>query len=762
MKTYLPALVLCFIFLKSNAQIFHENFEAPSFGDSVISNSSNVSNSGWNLCSRLQVTGSYCDSAYIGLGDTVTLTTASFSTVGYPAVILSFSHICKISFFDKAILEVSADGGLTWTLICTNVTYLGFAPWLFQSCIFSSASYGNWYPGSYDTIPENNWWHQETFDLTGLLSNTPNAQIRFTTYDEFADLTDTLNGWKIDDIEVDSMFYSAASFSVSSSVDSCAAPQDISFTIGGFAIGYPSTDSVNAHIYFGDGMDSLFNIPIVSGSFGAIITHTFNLPGAYSSQVILTSPDGITDTLSRYNLFTMGSNICGNVIGKVYIDFNNNCLFDSTDEAVKYRRVKLIDSTQSVVDGYTNYLGDYTFYIPANPYTIEIDSAIMYGNGLSILCPASGFYSVTAVPSSGNDFALGCNPGFDLYSVAYINQLRPNMQRCFYPQYGEMGCQLMNGQAILILDSLVTFDGAVPSPSSINGDTLTWNFTNLSYSDNFSPEVCVTPDASLNIGDTVWFTTMIEPVSGDLNPMNNTFQEWAIISNSCDPNQKLVDPDGNISLSTELNYTIEFQNTGNDLAYNIYVLDTLNPDLDVNTLRINGSSHIMTIDFLAGNILKFNFINIMLPDSGADEPASHGFITYSIKPNSNLANGTVIHNTAAIYFDFNLPVITNTTSNVIDSALTTAVPLNEGWQSEDIKVYPNPVSDHLKIYLSEKLIAKSPVKISIYNLFGEKIFEQRDLPASTTINLKKIAGGIYFYEITAGTEIIRKDKLIKM
>ncbi len=50
----------------------------------------------------------------------------------------------------------------------------------------------------------------------------------------------------------------------------------------------------------------------------------------------------------------------------------------------------------------------------------------------------------------------------------------------------------------------------------------------------------------------------------------------------------------------------------------------------------------------------------MLVDSIKNEPKSHGYIVYKIKAKQNVQIGDVIKNTAAIYFDYNLPIFTNT------------------------------------------------------------------------------------------------------
>ncbi|WP_338814029.1 T9SS type A sorting domain-containing protein [Bernardetia sp. Wsw4-3y2] len=145
------------------------------------------------------------------------------------------------------------------------------------------------------------------------------------------------------------------------------------------------------------------------------------------------------------------------------------------------------------------------------------------------------------------------------------------------------------------------------------------------------------------------------------------------ILDSYDPNDKQVVPFGLtnenlIEKNTELDYTIRFQNTGTIEAVNIVVLDTLSEFLDIETIRLGMVSHDykLLIDGDADiRVLRFEFDNINLPDSNSNEPASHGFIKFKIKQKANNSIGTVIKNRAAIYFDFNSPIITNTISNKV-------------------------------------------------------------------------------------------------
>ena len=144
------------------------------------------------------------------------------------------------------------------------------------------------------------------------------------------------------------------------------------------------------------------------------------------------------------------------------------------------------------------------------------------------------------------------------------------------------------------------------------------------------------------------------------------------IIDSFDPNDKQVIPAGLTAnhytpTNTPLRYTVRFQNTGTDVAYRVVVVDTLATDLEISTLQVGAVSHAytLTISGKVRPVLTFTFDNIMLPDSSKNLAGSNGFISFTIKPKSNLPEKTEIKNFADIFFDYNEPVRTNTTFNQI-------------------------------------------------------------------------------------------------
>lgn len=140
------------------------------------------------------------------------------------------------------------------------------------------------------------------------------------------------------------------------------------------------------------------------------------------------------------------------------------------------------------------------------------------------------------------------------------------------------------------------------------------------------------------------------------------------IRDSYDPNDITVTPNGKgddhwVKKDGRLNYHIRFQNTGNDTAYNVYIIDTLPAEVDPRSIELKGSSHKYTVSFSSvggKNVLRFDFNNIYLVDSATNEPGSNGWINFDINMIKGLKHRRKISNFVDIYFDFNDPVRTNT------------------------------------------------------------------------------------------------------
>ncbi|MFH0866248.1 MAG: GEVED domain-containing protein [Bacteroidota bacterium] len=182
---------------RSQTIAFHENFELPSIADSVVAGG----NPAWGISTHLQHYGLRSDTNRVTANDSSFLATSAFSTVGNYYVILEFSHICKIEFFDNAIIQVSNNNGASWTQLMAS-QYLGTGQFAANGNKFASTSYADWVPGTPSAVPTNSWWKTEQFDISSLVANSSQVKVRFKLSDGNGTGAGGNYGWLIDDIKV--------------------------------------------------------------------------------------------------------------------------------------------------------------------------------------------------------------------------------------------------------------------------------------------------------------------------------------------------------------------------------------------------------------------------------------------------------------------------------------------------------------------------------------------------------------------------------
>ncbi|HRG69371.1 MAG TPA: T9SS type A sorting domain-containing protein [Saprospiraceae bacterium] len=195
---------------------------------------------------------------------------------------------------------------------------------------------------------------------------------------------------------------------------------------------------------------------------------------------------------------------------------------------------------------------------------------------------------------------------------------------------------------------------------------------------------------------------------------------------SFDPNDKSASPIGYqsdhfIESHRTLEYKIRFQNTGNDTAFKVVIVDTLSEWLDLSTLKILNASHPFSFS-LINRVLSFRFDPIYLPYQSIDDANSQGFVQYSIKPYSKAALGTRLPNTASIYFDFNTPIQTNTTFHTLNRDFIIVSIKAADPSILNVNIYPNPGTDYL-ILETDQLSPEKDIQLSDLN--GRVLLNQK-------------------------------------
>ncbi len=250
---------------------------------------------------------------------------------------------------------------------------------------------------------------------------------------------------------------------------------------------------------------------------------------------------------------------------------------------------------------------------------------------------------------------------------------------------------------------------------------------------------------------------------------------------SFDPNDKRSFPQKGfkfLSKDEPITYNIRFQNTGNDVAFDVIVLDTISPLLNLSTFELIGTSHPGDLQVYIDEErqISFEFIGINLLDSLNHEPESHGYIVYQINAIDSVEDFDEITNSASIYFDANLPVHTNETLNLIgedkddDGYLVVEdcddlnaeinpaaeeIPFNNIDENCDgeallnstsdladhlIDVYPNPARDIIYVEILELV----NYQISLYDVNGHLILS---VVNANQLDVKSITNGMYILEV---------------
>lgn len=480
---------------------------------------------------------------------------------------------------------------------------------------------------------------------------------------------------------------------------------------------------------------------------------------------ILLQPDGkilMAGNMSNYNNYVIGGlvRLIGNgsysLSGQNKLDLDlNGCT--ASDIAFPNLKFNFNDGTNTF-DFFSDTTGSYSFLLNAGNYTItpivnasyNVSPTSVTANFPSQFTSLIQNYCLTSADNLYNDLEVQiiplfqANPGFpSIYKVVYKNK----------------GFQSLSGNVGLTFDDQVMdYVSAVPAVASQLANSVAWNFTNLAPQeqrtilaifDLNSP----TDTPPLNSADVLTFNASISIFPTETTPNDNTFTLHQTVTNSLDPNDKTC-LEGNTvgieKIGDYVHYLIRFENNGTADAKFIKIIDMIDTSkFDISTLEPINSSHIMTTKISDGNKVEFFFNNINLP---FDDANNDGYVMYKIKLKSNLVLGNSFSNTANIYFDFNLPIITNTTTTTI------ALLSNNDFVKNSIKVYPNPVRDILNISQTNNETIKS---ISVYNLLGQQLLYISMESNEASINVSQLKTGNYIVklETQSGTLTQKFSKL---
>jgi len=420
------------------------------------------------------------------------------------------------------------------------------------------------------------------------------------------------------------------------------------------------------HTIGGTGIDNFEGLTILaSGDIVAVgnsSSNDWDIHGAHGGE-----SDGL---IAKYGL-------ANHIVGQVFVDKNNNGIKDLQDPPFSNGIIQI--GNPGFIRATPLKDGKFTVNTDIGNYIVSLNTSDT--GYFEIIPQADTVHFTEYIQRDTVDFRLvSTNPVNDLrVELLPLSIPRPGFNSNYQIKYENKGTtDLMNAELKFVMDNRTQFLSSNPVHSLIKGDTIIWvlNQLNSFESGSIDFNLKIKPPPDVQFGTILSFTALIEPLAGDTTPLNNITKLDQEARGSFDPNDKAELHNGRITpLMIEgkenLVYVIRFQNTGNDTAFNIYIRDTLDSKLDWASLEMISSSHNYELSITQGGRLEWQFNNILLPDSNVNEPASHGFISFRIKPKPDLQLSDTVKNNASIYFDFNLPVATNTVETSIVNDLST-------------------------------------------------------------------------------------------
>ena len=452
------------------------------------------------------------------------------------------------------------------------------------------------------------------------------------------------------------------------------------------------------------------------------------------------------------------------ILGNIYYDENENGIRDINEFGVPNQTIQILpdgDRVMSYIDG------SYSIFLEFDkPYEISWEQdpewRLTTGNTVETI-------TLTQDMLDNDRFDFGIARVDDY--MGGQTHLAQEQLLCNDTSVVELIAQnlstdFLTGRLEMIYDPLFEYDSAIPVPDEIDlvNRILTWNFNSLHPFEIFDVDLRLQNPSEMFLGASVENETRIYGEVDNETELLNEYVFADLIRCAYDPNDKLVNPvgedeEGQVLPGTSLDYTVRFQNTGNAPARNVSILDTIDAKLDMETFQVTQSSfEVQTV--VRENIVEFRFNDINLIDSIANEPESHGFVSFSIDPLPGLPDPSVVENRAHIFFDQNPAIITNTARTTFATPMINEVHTFQN--SDAIYLYPNPSQD--KIYFGlENDLSLNLNCFEIRTLSGQLLLRKHLYEAQSRyeVDLKEIAKGLYFLILntTEGNYVSRFFKM---
>ncbi|MCC6724101.1 MAG: T9SS type A sorting domain-containing protein [Saprospiraceae bacterium] len=446
------------------------------------------------------------------------------------------------------------------------------------------------------------------------------------------------------------------------------------------------------------------------------------------------------------------------VQGKIWFDENENCQYDAGELPLQGWLVKANGNGNQYVRS-SGFDGNFTIGLSPGDFTIK---PVFPNNLWENSCAPQG--ANVSFVGSGNTAQVEIPiSAVTLCPLLTVDLSTPLLRRCFENSYTVKICNegTANASNVTVdvnLDPYFIYESSTATLLSQNGTVYTFAVGDIDKFDCKTFKITIKVSCEAELGHTHCMEATLSQAPCSEVPLAATKECQANIG-SFDPNDKRafvagLPEDEWVDPNTPLEYLIRFQNTGTDTAFTIVVEDQLSTWLDPATVRPGASSHPYTFEMTETGLMRFTFSDILLPDSNINEVASHGFVKFAVQQRANVPFGNYINNSAAIFFDFNEPVITNTVGLHIGDPTGTT----ERHQRYTVLAYPNPFENATTLTING--LDGERLGLRLFDARGVQLRQQTFLAPSVQLSREELLSGMYFFRIEKAGEIVGRGRLV--
>ena len=442
--------------------------------------------------------------------------------------------------------------------------------------------------------------------------------------------------------------------------------------------------------------------------------------------------------------------------GTVFFDRNENGILDAEEVGIPNIR---LESNKGVL--LTNSNGGYSLFLnQLESFRIKLED----NSEWELTSSPIEYDGIFDNQSAMSTFNFGLKPSFNEHRAnVFISSenIRCSEEGSYFIRVQNTGTFRESGEIHFHYDDRMIFLSSEEEPDFIDeqASLIVWEYGIIEPFQILDFEVKFLMPDFMNAGEILTSSLDYFVLEGNALEEITGHKYETILRCSYDPNDKQISPVGRseeayIIRDEPVVYTLRFQNTGNDYARNIRLIDTLPNEFDMNSLKVTNSSHNHQTS-INGQEVTFEFKNIFLIDSLTSPEESQGFISFEIRLDTLTPDFTVVENSADIFFDFNPPIRTNTVTNTVVEEFPTSSTTSIN-QVPSFVLYPNPTDNLINIRCSH---ISPPRSYSILD-FNGKILKRGRASNSFQLSTEELVDGLYLVRIDFANGHLVTEKVL--